>query len=54
MQGFQQPNHMGVIVQKHQNISPTENSVVRKIFLLLSEFMDWLAKGRDGNMPCIG
>jgi len=54
MQGFQQPNHMGVDVQNPKNINSAEKSVMRKIFSQLSKFMGWLAKGHDGNLPCVG
>jgi len=54
MQGFRQPNYMGVDVQNHNNIISAEKSVMRKIFSQLSKFMDWLAKGHDGNLPCVG
>jgi hypothetical protein len=45
---------MGVDVQKHKNIDSGEKTVMRKIFFQLSKFLDWLAKGHDGNMPCVG
>jgi len=45
---------MGVDVQKHKNISSSENSVMQKFFSQLSKFMAWLAKGHDGNLPCVG
>jgi hypothetical protein len=45
---------MGVDVQKQKNINLAENSVMRKIFCRLSKFMDWLAKGHDGSLPCVG
>ena len=54
MQGFQQQNHMGVDVQNLKNISSAEKSVIRKIFCQLSKFMGWLARGHDGNVPCVG
>jgi hypothetical protein len=54
MQGFQRPDHMGVDVQKHKNIDSAEKSVIRKILIQLSKFIDWLAKGHDGNLPCVG
>jgi hypothetical protein len=54
MQGFQQPNHMGVDVQTPKNINAAEKSVMRKIFSQISKFMGWLAKGHDGNLPCVG
>jgi len=54
MQGRQQSNHMGVGVQEHKNIKPAEKSVMRKIFCQLSKFIDWLAKGHDENLPCVG
>jgi len=45
---------MGVDVLKLKKLNATENSVMRKIFRLLSSFLDWLAKGHDGNLPCVG
>jgi len=45
---------MGVDVQNLNNINSTEKSVMRKIFFQFSKFMGWLAKGHDGNLPCIG
>ena len=54
MQGCQQPDHLGVDVLKHNRISATEKSVMRKITLRLSRFIDWLARGNVGNSPCVG
>ena len=54
MQGCRQSDHMGVDMQKHEKINSAEKSVMRMIFCQLSKFMDWLAKGHDGNMPCVG
>jgi hypothetical protein len=45
---------MGVDVQKHNTIDATEKTVMGKIFRQLAKFMDWLAKGHDGNSPCVG
>jgi hypothetical protein len=45
---------MGVGVQNHKDINSAEKSVMRKIFFQLSKFMDWLARGHDGNLPCVG
>jgi hypothetical protein len=45
---------MGVDVQKHKTKSFTEKSVMRKIFFQLSKFIDWLAEGHNGNLPCVG
>jgi len=45
---------MGVDVQNPNNINSAEKSMMRKLFFQLSKFLDWLAKGYDGNSPCIG
>ena len=54
MQGGQQPDHLGIDVQKQNRINSTEKSVIRKVFHQLSRFMNWLAKGQEGNLPCVG
>jgi hypothetical protein len=54
MQGCQQPDHLGIDVQKHNRISATEKSVIKKFFRQLSRFVNWLAKGQEGNLPCVG
>jgi hypothetical protein len=54
MQGCQQPDHLGIDVQKHSRIETTEKSVIRKITLRISKFIDWLARGNIGNPPCVG
>jgi len=45
---------MGVDVQNPKNINSAEISVMWKIFFQLSKFMGWLAKGHEGNLPCVG
>jgi hypothetical protein len=45
---------MGVDVQNPKSINFAEKSVMRKIFFQFSKFMGWLAKGHDGNLPCVG
>jgi ribosomal protein S19E (S16A) len=45
---------MGVDVQNPKKVNSAEKSVMRKIFYQLSKFMGWLAKGHDGNLPCVG
>jgi hypothetical protein len=54
MQGRPQPDHLGIDVQKHGRINSTEKSVIRKVFRQLLRFMNWLAKGQEGNLPCVG
>jgi hypothetical protein len=54
MQGYQQPGHLGIDMQKPNHISATEKSVMKKITLRLSRFIDWLARGNVGKSPCVG
>jgi len=45
---------MGVNVQKSKNINPAKKSMMGKIYAQFSKFIDWLAKGQAGNLPCAG
>jgi hypothetical protein len=31
-----------------------KKTLIAKIFGRVSKFIDWLAKGQEGNLPCIG
>jgi hypothetical protein len=54
MQGCRQQDHLGIDVQKHNRMSTTVKSVMGKITLRISKFIDWLARGNIGNSACIG
>jgi hypothetical protein len=45
---------MGVDLPNHKKTKSAEKSVMGKIWFQLSKFMGWIAKGHDGNLPCVG
>jgi hypothetical protein len=43
---------MGVALADKDKIEVTNRSLLGKFRAHFLKFMDWLAKGREGNLPC--
>jgi hypothetical protein len=45
---------MGVGVTQSIHVDRSKKTLIGIIYARLSKFIDWIAKGYDGNLPCIG
>jgi hypothetical protein len=54
MQGFRQPDYMGVAMTDNAKIEGEKRSLIGKIGASFLKFINWLAKGQEANPPCTG
>jgi hypothetical protein len=45
---------MGVAVADKDTLEVEKRSLIGKTIAQFFRFFDWLAKGREGNLPCAG
>jgi hypothetical protein len=45
---------MGVEVVKDHQTNPCKPSLFGKIRIQIANFIDWIAKGQQSNLPCTG
>jgi len=54
MQGFRQPAYLGVGMTAKDKLETDKSSLIAKIGAPFLKFINWLAKGQEGNVPCAG